>query len=134
MALKPLVKQGVCVIKQGYSLQFAYRPGAMVQNLVQSNEAHILCSEVESLLTKGATEIVLCEVFLTTANCMDVALSPLRWKGVHILKYLDNWLALAQSKDKLCTYRSLLFSHLEGQGLRISLAKVCCLPPNEFYS
>lgn len=145
MALKPLVTRSQALeaipgvsewvlemIKQGYLLQFAYRPGAMVQNSVQSNEAHILCSEVETVLTKGAKEIVLCEMFLTTANCMDAALSPLRWIGVHILKYLDNWLVLAQSKDKLCSYRSLLFSDLERLGLRISLAKFVVPKPMNF--
>ncbi len=48
-------------IKQGYSLQFTRRPpqfSAVVLTLVQSKDAHVLCSEVMNLLAKGAVEMV----------------------------------------------------------------------------
>ncbi|KAL0148359.1 hypothetical protein M9458_056339, partial [Cirrhinus mrigala] len=44
----------------------------------------------------------------TFTKCMDVALSPLRQRGIRILNYLDNWLVLAQSEAELLSHRSLL--------------------------
>lgn len=41
----------------------------------------------------------------------------LRQVGVHILKYLDNWLNLAQLEAELNTHRSVLLSHLQCLGL-----------------
>ncbi len=49
------------IIKQGYLLQFARRPphfSSVVSTSVQSENAHVLCSEVMILLEKGAIEIV----------------------------------------------------------------------------
>lgn len=50
------------------------------------------------------------------------ALSP-RQKGVCDLNYLDNWLILAQLETEQDTHRSVLLSHLESLGIRISTAK-----------
>ncbi|XP_048057412.1 zinc finger protein 271-like [Megalobrama amblycephala] len=49
------------VISQGYSLQFARRPprfGGVIQTSVQADDAHVLRTEVLTLLRKGAIEIV----------------------------------------------------------------------------
>ncbi|KAL0177125.1 hypothetical protein M9458_026019, partial [Cirrhinus mrigala] len=49
----------------------------------------------------------------TSTKCMGAALSSLRRKGIRIVNYLDDWLILAQSEDKLLSHRSFLFSHLD---------------------
>lgn len=48
--------------------------------------------------------------------------------GIRILNYLDDWFVLAQSESKLIAHRSLLLSHLECLGLRISFAKSALSP------
>ncbi len=52
-----------------------------------------------------------------------MALFPLRPMGIRILNYLDDWLILAQSEDKLLSHRFVLLSHLECLGLRVNFAK-----------
>ncbi|KAL0188428.1 hypothetical protein M9458_015527, partial [Cirrhinus mrigala] len=54
----------------------------------------------------------------TFTKCMDVAISPLRQKGVRIPNYLDDWLILAQSEDELLSHRTFLLSHFDCLGLR----------------
>ncbi len=58
----PVVSDWVMgIIKRGYSLQFARRPplfSGMVPTSVQSKDAHILRSEVMTLLAKGAVEMI----------------------------------------------------------------------------
>ncbi len=72
----------------------------------------------------------------TFMKCMDAALSPLRQMAIHILNYLDDWLILAQSEDKLLSHRSMLLSHLECLGLRVNFAKstLRCPSANKFSS
>ncbi|KAL0152776.1 hypothetical protein M9458_052499 [Cirrhinus mrigala] len=64
----------------------------------------------------------------TFMKCTDVALSPLRQRGIRILNYLDDWLVLAQSEAELLYHRSLLLSHLECLGLKVNLAKSALHP------
>lgn len=42
---------------------------------------------------------------------MDAALSPLRQRGVRVLNYLDDWLILAQSKNKLNEFHAHARAH-----------------------
>lgn len=63
-------------------------------------------------------------------DCHWCPLLPLKRKGVRILNYLDDWLIMAPSRDKLCAHRSLLLSYLERLGFRINLAK-SLLPPSQ---
>ncbi len=53
----------------------------------------------------------------------EAALVPLREQGVRILNYLDDWLILAQSWDKLCEHRDLVLSHLSQLGLQVNWEK-----------
>jgi ribonuclease HI len=62
---------------------------------------------------------------------MDVALSPLRQMGIHILNYLDDWLILAQSEAVSTSHRTLLLSHLECLGLRVNFAKSILIPSQQ---
>ncbi len=50
----------------------------------------------------------------------EVALVPLRERGVRILNYLDDWLILAQSRKQLCAHRDLVLKHLSLLGLRVN--------------
>lgn len=48
-------------IERGYSLHFAHRPPrfrGIIHTTVKGNEAHVLRSEIQTLLEKGATEVV----------------------------------------------------------------------------
>ncbi len=53
----------------------------------------------------------------------EAALVPMREQGVRILNYLDDWLILAQSQDKLCEHRDWVLSHLSQLGLRVNWEK-----------
>ncbi len=64
----------------------------------------------------------------TFTRCMDAALSPLRQMGICILKYLDDWLILAQSQAVLTSHKTLLLSHLRCLGLRVNFAKSILSP------
>ncbi len=46
----------------------------------------------------------------TFSKCIDAALSPLRMSGMRILNYLDDWLILDQSRDKLIRHRLAAYS------------------------
>ncbi len=48
--------------------------------------------------------------------------------GIHILNYLDDWLILAQSQADITSHNTLLFSHLDGLGLRVNFAKSILSP------
>ncbi len=59
----------------------------------------------------------------TFMRCMDAALSPLRQMGIRILKYLANWLILAQSEAVSSSHKTLLLSHFGYLGLRVNFTK-----------
>ncbi|KAL0147016.1 hypothetical protein M9458_057540, partial [Cirrhinus mrigala] len=67
------------------------------------------------------------------SQCMDAALFPLKQKGICILNYLNDWLILVQSEDKLLPHRSFLLSHLDCLGLRVNFAK-SALSPSQWIS
>ncbi len=64
----------------------------------------------------------------TFTRCMDAALAPLRQMGIRILKYLDDWLILAQSQTVLTSHKTLLLSHLDCLGLRVNFAESILSP------
>ena len=51
------------------------------------------------------------------------ALAPLREQGVRILNYLDDWLILAHSRERLCEHRDLVLRHLARLGLQVNWEK-----------
>ncbi len=63
----------------------------------------------------------------TFTRCMDAALSPLRPMGIRIL-YLDDWLILTQSQAVLTSHKTLLLSHFDCLGLRVSFPKSILSP------
>ncbi len=64
----------------------------------------------------------------TFTRCMDAALSPLRQMGIHTLNYIGDWVILAQSQTVLTSHKTLLLSHLDCLGLRVSFAKSILSP------
>ncbi len=64
----------------------------------------------------------------TFSKCVDAALSPLRASGIRILNYLDDWLILAQSRDRLLSHIDSLLIHLESLGLCANRRKSILAP------
>ncbi len=62
----------------------------------------------------------------TFTKCMDAAISPPRQMGIRILKYLDNWLILAQSEVELLTLPHS--QPLRGPGTQSQLCQECTVP------
>ncbi len=54
---------------------------------------------------------------------MEVALVPLRKRGMRVLNYLDDWLILAKSHEQLCAHRDLVLRHLSQLGLWVNWEK-----------
>ncbi|KAL0151993.1 hypothetical protein M9458_052711, partial [Cirrhinus mrigala] len=59
----------------------------------------------------------------TFTKSINVALSPLRQSGIHILNYLDDWLVIAQARDALENHKCQLLEHLKHLGLTINVQK-----------
>jgi hypothetical protein len=53
----------------------------------------------------------------------EAAIVPLSEHGVHTLKYLDDWLIIAHSRDLLCDHRDLVLRHLSRLGLQVNWDK-----------
>lgn len=68
----------------------------------------------------------------TFTNCVNAVLSPLRQSGMHILKYLDDWLIIAQSQNVLESHRKQLLDHLQCLGLSIIMQKRMLHPSFSF--
>ncbi len=100
-------------VRRGYSLQFAQRPCASA-----------VCSPQQCAVKTFKSSLAL----HTFTRCMDAALSPLRQMGICILKYLDNWLILAQSQVGFTSHKTLIFSHFDCLGLRVNFAKSLLSP------
>ncbi len=49
----------------------------------------------------------------TFTKCVDAALAPLRLQGIHILNYIDDWLILAQSEQKVVRHRDVVLAHMK---------------------
>ncbi|KAI2665262.1 ORF V: Enzymatic polyprotein [Labeo rohita] len=47
----------------------------------------------------------------TFTKCVDAALAPLRFRGIRILNYIDDWLILAQSEQVAAQHRCCARSH-----------------------
>ncbi len=44
----------------------------------------------------------------TFTKCMDAALAPLRFQGIRVLNYLDDWLILAHSRELVSRHRDIV--------------------------
>ncbi len=64
----------------------------------------------------------------TFTKCMDAALAPLRLQGIRVLKYLDDWLILAHSRELVSRHRDIVLSHIHSLGLRMNAKKSVLLP------
>ncbi len=59
----------------------------------------------------------------TFTKCMDAALAPLRFQGIHVLNYLDDWLILAHSRELVSRHRDIVLRHIHSLGLRMNAKK-----------
>ncbi len=55
----------------------------------------------------------------TFTNCVDAALAPLRFQGIRILNYIDDWLILAQSEQLAVWHWDAVLAHMKDLGLRL---------------
>ncbi len=56
----------------------------------------------------------------TFTKCMDAALAPLRFQGIRVLNYLDDWLILAHSREFVSHHRDIVLHHIRSLGLRMN--------------
>ncbi len=59
----------------------------------------------------------------TFTKCMDAALAPLRFQGIRVLNYLDDWLILAHSRELASPHRDIVLHHIHSLGLRMNAKK-----------
>ncbi len=64
----------------------------------------------------------------TFTKCMDAALAPLRFQGIRVLNYLDDWLILAHSRELVSRHRDIILRHIHSLGLRMNSKKSVLFP------
>ncbi len=64
----------------------------------------------------------------TFTKCMDTALAPLRFQGIRVLNYLDDWLILAHSRELVSRHRDIVLRHIHSLGLRMNAKKSVLFP------
>ncbi len=64
----------------------------------------------------------------TFTKCMDAALAPLRFQGIRVLNYLDDWLILAHSRELVIRHRDIVLRHINSLGLRMNAKKSVLFP------
>ncbi len=64
----------------------------------------------------------------TFTKCMDAALPPLRFQGIRVLNYLDDWLILAHSRELVNHHRDIVLRHIHSLGLRMNAKKSVLFP------
>ncbi len=64
----------------------------------------------------------------TFTKCMDAALAPLRFQGIRVLNYLDDWLILAHSRELVSHHRDIVLRHIHSLGLRMNAKKSVLFP------
>ncbi len=68
----------------------------------------------------------------TFTKCIEVALAPLREKGIRILAYLDDWALTASSRERAAAQLSLTLSHIQALGFSVNLQKSSLTPSQQF--
>ncbi len=63
----------------------------------------------------------------TFTKCMDAAMAPLRFQGIRVLNYLDEWLILAHSRELVSHHRDVL-RQIHSLGLRMNAKKSVLFP------
>ncbi len=67
----------------------------------------------------------------TFTKCMDAALAPLRFQGIRVLNYLDDWLILAHSRELVSRHRDIVLHHIHSLGLRMNAKKSVLFPSQQ---
>ncbi len=62
---------------------------------------------------------------------MDAALAPLRFQGIRVLNYLDDWLILAHTGELVSHHRDLVLRHINSLGLRMNAKKSVLFPSQQ---
>ncbi len=62
---------------------------------------------------------------------MDAALAPLRFQGIRVLNYLDDWLILAHTGELVSRHRDLVLRHINSLGLRMNAKKSVLFPSQQ---
>ncbi len=61
-------------------------------------------------------------------KCMDAALARLRFQGIRVLNYLEDWLILAHSRESVSHHRDIVLRHIHSLGLRMNAKKSVLFP------
>ncbi|KAI2651173.1 Retrovirus-related Pol polyprotein from transposon 17.6 [Labeo rohita] len=64
----------------------------------------------------------------TFTKCVDAALAPLRFQGIRILNYIDDWLILAQLEQMAVQHRDAVLAYTKELGLRLNAKKSVLSP------
>ncbi len=64
----------------------------------------------------------------TFTKCIDAALVPLRFQGIRIMNYIDDWLILAQSHQLTVRQRDVVLVHMKELGLQLNAKKSVLSP------
>ncbi len=64
----------------------------------------------------------------TFTKCMDTALAPLKFQGIRVLNYLDDWLILAHSRELVSRHRDIVLRHIHSLGFRMNAKKSVLFP------
>ncbi len=67
----------------------------------------------------------------TFMKCMDAVLAPLRFQGIRMLNYLDDWLFLAHSRELVSRHRDIVLHHICSLGLRMNAKKSFLFPSQQ---
>ncbi len=67
----------------------------------------------------------------TFTKCMDAVLAPLRFQGIRVLNYLDDWLILAHSRELVSRHRDIVLHHIHSLGLRMNAKKSVLFPSQQ---
>ncbi len=67
----------------------------------------------------------------TFTKCMDAVLAHLRFQGIRVPNYLDDWLILAHSRELVSRHRDIVLHHIRSLGLKMNAKKSVLFPSQQ---